>query len=93
MRCTIVLLCLTASCGDNSVDPAPFSKACTVDTDCTLLPFDNVCGGCGTDAVSASDQSARDAIEAAQGSCWSIDDCLQVEKAVCIDETCSVAPR
>lgn len=88
VRCALIGSLLTIACS-HSIDPELFDRSCEQDSDCVLLPFDNVCGGCGTDAVSSSDQSAEDAIKQAQSTCLVIEDCLSGAVAICADGRCT----
>jgi hypothetical protein len=93
MRHTVLsMVVVSLVCCSTKVDKS-YSTDCEVDEDCTLMPLDDVCGGCTTVPVAMSDaeQAAAD-VKAAQWQCIDIVDCAQSTRPGCDGGTCVAVP-
>lgn len=86
----LVALCGLAACGPLTVDAGTYDVACVNDDDCLLYPFDDVCQGCATVPIGASERERADAdlSEARQQCVLGVSDCMQTLEPACEDQRC-----
>lgn len=91
MRCIILLAFGLSSSCTNGIDGSQFDRSCVVDDDCVMVPLDDPCSGCGSDALSVvGAEEAEEELRSAQAWCsdWFTSDCLAPLPAVCREGFC-----
>lgn len=90
----VSLVLLAGACGPVRVDASSYSVDCSQDDECTLYPFDDVCAGCATVPIAATERARADAeLASARLQCaYGVSECLQTLEPACEEQRCIARP-